>query len=56
MCDVTAVLIGSDIMLPPTGEILFLTMLLFLLWDSALLYWDIPEANFSIGLKWHIFV
>ena len=27
----------------------FLTTFLFLLWDSALLYWNIPEANFSIG-------
>ena len=29
----------------------FLATLLFLLWNSALLYWDIPEANFLIGSK-----
>ena len=27
----------------------FLATLLSLLWDSALLYWDIPEANFSLA-------
>ena len=31
----------------------FLASLLLLLWDSALLYWDIPEANFLIGLQGH---
>ena len=30
---------------------MFLATLLFFHWNSALLYWDIPEANFSIGYQ-----
>ena len=39
----------------PSKKIKFLAMLLFLHWNSALLYWDIPETNFSIGSQWNTF-
>ena len=33
------------------SESCFLAALLCLIWDSALLYWDIPEANLFVWLK-----